>query len=96
MLSVFFVAKITIRIFYLVVLIVARELVERERLNLERRNIELHAPRHILKPERDADFADRRRAEVGCQFQRRPVEVAPCGRLAATFPRRTPGRSSGT
>ena len=35
MLFAFFVAKITIRIFYLVVLIVARELVERERLDFE-------------------------------------------------------------
>ena len=76
MLFAFFVAKITIRIFYLVVLIVARELVERERPDFERRYVELDFARHILEAERDADFADRRRAEVGCQFQRRPVEVA--------------------
>ena len=73
---VLFVAKITIRIFYLVVLIVARELVERERLDFERRYVELDFARHILEAERNAGFADRSRAEVGFEDERRPVEVA--------------------
>ena len=64
------------RIAHFVALVRAWELVERKRLYLERRDVELHAPRHVLQPERNADLADRRSSEVCRQLQRRPVEVA--------------------